>query len=472
MQSTDGGGRLSQSTRQSVVGLMLLIALGVMGGFVLWLQNFSFGGRSYRATIQFPNAGGMTPGTRVAYRGVKVGQVRSIKPEPEGVAVEIEISPADRLIPSNAEIETTQAGLVGETSIDITPLQTLPSIENIAKPLDPDCDPTIIICNGARLQGQGQLDVNALIRSLLRISDTLGDPEVTATVRSIAQRISKALGEIAELGGQLSGFVEDARESGSIQNLNSTIASLGDALDDISSVVVENRLNVAEVLESLKDTSDQLKITVSSLDPIVNQLQQSEFIDNLDTLSANAIDATANLRDLTKRLDDPQTILLLQQTLESARSVFQNVEKITSDVDQLTGNPQFREDLERLIDGLSGLVSSTQQLYQQAEYARIIESMSAVNLGSSTLIIPSFQPVPIVPPQYSIPVVEDNPTVPLFSAPVPPSVPTFEASPDVQLFSTPAQPSVPTFELDPGAQLLPVPTQRLVPMFETRPESN
>ena len=105
---------------------MVLAALGLMGAVVLWVQNFSLRGRSYQATILFPNAGGMAAGTNVAYRGVKVGQVLDVTPEPAGVVVEIEISPADRLIPSNARIEATQAGLVGETSIDITPLQLAP----------------------------------------------------------------------------------------------------------------------------------------------------------------------------------------------------------------------------------------------------------------------------------------------------------------------------------------------------------
>ncbi|MDJ0584145.1 MlaD family protein, partial [Microcystis sp. M49636_WE2] len=111
---------ISPTLRQSGIGLMLLTSGGILIWFIAWLSNFSFGGRSYRASFLFPNVGGMMVGTRVGYRGVRIGQVTAITPEPEGVAVEVEISPADRLIPSNSLIEAIQSGLVGETTIDIT----------------------------------------------------------------------------------------------------------------------------------------------------------------------------------------------------------------------------------------------------------------------------------------------------------------------------------------------------------------
>ncbi len=115
MQNVQGGRRRPPSRQQSIIGLMLLAAIGLLGFFVLWVQNFSLRGRSFQATILFPNAGRMSPGTNVTYRGVSVGRVESIVAEPEGVVVGIEISPADRLIPANSRIEVVQAGLVGES---------------------------------------------------------------------------------------------------------------------------------------------------------------------------------------------------------------------------------------------------------------------------------------------------------------------------------------------------------------------
>ena len=71
------------------------------------------------------------------------------------------------------------------------------------------------------------------------------------------------------------------------------------------------------------------------------------------------------------------TILKIQQILDSARTLFENLNKVTSDVDELTGNPKFRRDLLRIIQGLSGLLSSTQLLQEQVEYDHKLTQINA-----------------------------------------------------------------------------------------------
>ena len=399
MTNSNGNNRMSPSMRQSIVGLMLLVSLGLLGIVVLWLRNFSFGGRSYQATIMFPNAGGMTPGTKVAYRGVKIGQVTTINPETEGVAIGVEIT-ANRLIPFNSRIETTQAGLVGETSIDITPLQSLPPNQNIASPLDPNCEPSLIICNGSLLQGEAVLNVNTLIRSLLRISNIIGDPETVTAFRSLVKNATNALGEVNELftnaqesGGfenlnstliaveqaasQIDSLLAEVRQKNSVDNLNTTLASIGLAAEEIKIFLATNRNNLANTLNSITQTSDQIRVAAKSLTPIIQKVEQGELIDNLENIAANGVKLTANLADFSANLDDPKTLMLLEETLNSARSAFDNIRKITSDVDELTGNPQFRQDVQKLIEGLSSLISSTQLLQQQAEYDRQFNRIAA-----------------------------------------------------------------------------------------------
>ncbi len=391
---------MSPSIRQSTVGLMLLAALGLLGVFILWVQNFSLRGGSFKATIMFPNAGNMTPGTNVTYRGVNIGQVESIVPEPEAVAVGIAISPGDRLIPVNSRIEIVQAGLVGETSIDITPLQTLISQENIAKPLDPNCDRALIICDGSRLEGEAKLDVNTLIRSLLKISNIISDPELLTAFRSLTKNATNALGEVSTLvgeanknesvkkfdstlnsldraSGEVSSFVTQLSKKDTVNNLNSTLASVGGAAEEIRVFLASNQTNLANTLNSIAQTSDQIRVTAKSLTPIIERVQQGGLLDDLETTAANGAELTANLRDFSANLNSPQTRLLLEQTLNSARAAFNNIQKITADVDELTGNAEFRQDIERLMRGLSNLISSTQLLQQQVEYDRQLNRIAA-----------------------------------------------------------------------------------------------
>ena len=62
----------------------------------------------------------------------------------------------------------------------------------------------------------------------------------------------------------------------------------------------------------------------------------------------------------------------LQQTLDSARVTFDNAQKITSDLESLTGDPAFLNNVKDLVNGLGNLVSTTEQLEQQIQTGQTI----------------------------------------------------------------------------------------------------
>ncbi len=70
-------------------------------------------------------------------------------------------------------------------------------------------------------------------------------------------------------------------------------------------------------------------------------------------------------------------VVTLQQLLDSSRAAFANLQKITSDVDEITGNPQLRQEIIRLIQGLSRLVSSSEQLQQEFAQGQAMTRMAA-----------------------------------------------------------------------------------------------
>lgn len=393
MLSGRGGAGMPRSMRQSMVGLFLLGSIALFVGLVLWLRGFDPTRRTYQAFIDFDDASGMGAGTPVAYRGVKVGEISSIKAQPEGVVLSVTFASAKQLIPSNAVIESNQSGLVGETTINITPLQPLPAGQDIAGPLSRDCNPDLIICNGSRLQGQAQLDVNALIRATLRIANLLSDPQLTANINAVAQNASDALSAVSDLSGDISGLttrVDRLLSSNALGTtlgtVDTTLTSVGRAADELTLLASSNRGALVSTLVSVQQTSDRLRFTIDGLAPALNQTDLSNIIQNLETLSVNAAQASANLRDISNSVTDPSNALMLQQLLDSARSVFQNVQKITSDLDELTGDPQFRNNLRDLIDALNRLVSSTQQLQQQTQVARAIDTLTvAVNQAQSSI---------------------------------------------------------------------------------------
>ena len=90
-----------RTLREGSVGLFVLLGLGTFGVIFLWLNRFTAARSSYKAIVEFANAGGMQKGSPVRYRGVKVGSISQVQPRANAVDVEIEITPPDLVIPRN-----------------------------------------------------------------------------------------------------------------------------------------------------------------------------------------------------------------------------------------------------------------------------------------------------------------------------------------------------------------------------------
>jgi phospholipid/cholesterol/gamma-HCH transport system substrate-binding protein len=395
--------------REGSVGLLLLLGLGIFGLLLLWLNRFTVAGRSYKIIVEFANAGGMQKGAVVRYRGVKVGTISQILPKANAIDVEIQIAQSDLIIPQNVLVEANQSGLISESIIDITPKTTLPAGIVFAKPLDKNCDPNLIVCNGSRLKGQIGISVDELIRSSTDLATAYNNPKFSRNVNRVLESTTSAASSFTELSHDLQGLTKSLRQqlntfsatANSVQratnqlstSANKTVNKFGETatqanhlLNNLDNLLTTNRSSLVSALNNITETSNQLRVTVSSLSPTINRFTQGKLLNNLETLSANAAQASANLRDASKTLNDPKNVVLLQQTLDSARVTFENTQKITSDLDELTGDPKFRKNLRQLVNGLSGLVSSTQEMQQQVQVATTLDSVKAAVSKSNNLI--------------------------------------------------------------------------------------
>lgn len=376
----------SRTVREGSVGLFILLGLGLFAGLMLWLRGISVGNRGYKVVIDFANIAGMEVGTAVRYRGVAVGKITKTRPGPNGVEVEVEIAPADLLIPNEVTVEANQSGLLGSTSIDITPRKQLTAAVE-AKPLDAKCNTDIILCNKSRLSGRVGVSVDELIRSSMTFANAYSNPAFVADVQAVTRNSARAAAEIAALSREFKGVAVVVKQqvstlSASSRNVDRTVTKLGLTADQVNELLATNRSNLVGTLSNINLITTQLRTTVTNLNPIVSQVKQGQLLQNLETLSANAAQASANLRDVSNALNSPSNLTVLQQTLDSARVTFQNVQKITSDLDELTGDPAFRTNVRRLVNGLSGLVSSSQQLQQQAQLAQILTPIAQANANN------------------------------------------------------------------------------------------
>jgi len=480
----------SRTVREGSVGFLILVGIGLFGGLVLWLRGVQIGNRSYKFAVEFSSAQGMQIGTPVRYRGVAVGKITALKPGSNGVDVMLEIAPGTLVIPRDVEIAANKSGLIGESSIDITPNSILPESLLTANPMSAECPPEII-CQNSRLKGQAGVSLDELIRSTVRLANLYTDPALFNNIKSISENTANTAKGAAKLTENLSNLTLTAKseiktlsqsvkgEMGSLnQSVKGELSSLNQSLkgevgilsqsvrgeigslnesakgelsavstdirkvtttaenstkevtaaaitsansvtqaanqitltaNQLNSLVATNRASLVSTLNNINQASQELRVTVSSLSPTINRINQGQLLNNLEALSANAAQASANLRDLSNNLNNPTSLQLLQQTLNSARATLQNVQKITSDVDEITGNPAVRNNIRRLIEGLGNLLGSTEQLRQQVKVAETLAPLSEKVTASTTAenqsVEPGFpnlhkkQKLPVIPSQ-------------------------------------------------------------------------
>ena len=421
----------SRAVREGSVGLFIIFGVLLFGVVSLWLRGIQLGKGNYRVAVEFPDVKGVGIGDPVRYRGLKVGRISEVLPGTNGVRVDLEIDSSKLLIPRQSTITTSSSGLIGETFIDIRPPEGRVELGGTSKmsPFGKKCERDLILCDGEELIGVTGITMDDLFPLMYELSSRLAEsPELFANMSSAAGSASTAAEEIAQLSANVSLLVTDVQNelgnfsdaakavsqvagsaSGQIDTTalkyQETADKLGKLVDNANGLISQNRTNLVGTLESIGETSDNLQSLVGKLDSALAETDTKKLVANLETLTANAAEASANLKEFSAAFVDPNSAVTLQQTLDSARVTFANAQKITADLEEVTGDPSFRDNVRNLVNGLSGLVSSTQELEQHIYTDRIfkdLQSFSTANSADSDQV--KTQPVvapPVSPKQVS-----------------------------------------------------------------------
>lgn len=377
----------TRAVREGSVGLLVICGLGLVTGLIFWVRGFNLGGRAYSVQVELVDALGLSVGSPVKFRGVKVGSIVQMRPSAQHVIVEVEIASSSVLLPRQIKVETSQSGFVGQAALEFRPTDVAVNSSEIEQlsPFAPDCDPQIIVCEGEQLVGDSGNNLEELIRATMQIANELGGSDLKATLNNLSQ----AAVDISSLSKDTKVALKDvARAARSVNQLSLNtqrqLNKFGVAADSVTSAAQQvnqlgnevntlvrvNRGTLVNSLDNLHEASQELKVAVNSLSPAINRVNKGQLIDNLEQLAENGAEASKTLKTLSTAINSPGTLSELNQTLDSARMTLQNTEKITSDLEKFTGNEEFRENLIRLINGLGKLLSSSQDLEQQIQVAK------------------------------------------------------------------------------------------------------
>ena len=376
--------------REGSVGLLILLGLIIFGGLVLWIRGMNLGNRSYQIMIDFETVAGMLPGAPVRYRGVTVGRILAVRPAANSAQALIEISSAELIIPSDVTVEANQIGLIGETSIDIIPQASLSEEALAMNPLSRECDSSLIICDSDTLPGVVGVSYDTLIRTTAKLAERFDNPEIVEEIRALVNNSSDAAAEVAVLSrevAELADFLEGElgvltdSATATVDSVSEAASQFGITAAELNNILSGNRDTIVSTLDNLNQVSLEVQRVLGALAPVV---EEGDLLQNLEVLADNAARTSENLRAISDIAGQDDSLLRIQETLDSAYETFENLRKITADLDELTGDPQFRRDVRELVDGLSNLVSTTQELQNQTAIAVTLRNAIASSSVSSS----------------------------------------------------------------------------------------
>lgn len=274
-------------------GLFLLVGAGAILSLVAWAKGTAMRKeKPYLATVEFPQACGITVGTPVRIRGVQVGSVLNVRPSLDRVDVLVEVNDVKTVIPRNSLVEANQSGLIAEPLVDITPQLPIPVYK--ARPLDADCEREgNVVCHQGHIKGQQGVSFDDLVLIMTRLA---------------RQMDQEGIGKIFETA------------------------------------------------EQAKDTMKVVSLLLEEVNPLLAELRQSGLVSNVDSLLRTASEAAAEVRELQSALLTEENVKALRQSVLTLCRTLEHVESLTGDMSSLSRDNAFQRNIKTLTQALSRLV--------------------------------------------------------------------------------------------------------------------
>lgn len=268
-------------TSAAKVGIVMLIALAVLGYFVLRIEDISLSRSRTRHVVKavFDDVAGLDDESAVRIAGVRKGHVTDIKVLPNGRAVVTMLVDDDVPLHANAQANVANLGLLGEKYIQLDPgSPQAPLLSKGGEITLPGTQPASFDDVTDQVKAIAD-DVKAITESLRAVA---GGPaghqrleEIVANVQAITAE-TRAL--IAANRSNVDATLSNTRVI--TEHLRNEIPRLADSIDRVAQqmggTVGDNREDVRVVVQNLRGLSADLRTTADNLNNITGHVKSGE----------------------------------------------------------------------------------------------------------------------------------------------------------------------------------------------------
>lgn len=276
--------------QEITVGVMVLVALGVMFGGLLWLTGSSLTGRGMTTVqVRFESVSGLNQGDPVQISGVTVGRVSRVRLQRVG-SVTAELQIREEVRPRlDAGAEVRSLDFLGSKFVAYSP--------GMAEEfLDPDS--VISGVNETELSESAVTLAEEATRTLNRAQAIMSE-EVVGQVRSTLAAAERALNVVADVGE--GPIVNDI--TASLRSVRSAAAALDSIVSDPS--IKESVRQLDEITEGVREMTEGLAAVTQQMALLVEQVRSPDgSVGRVLTDTTLYNDMHEVLESLRKLLDD------------------------------------------------------------------------------------------------------------------------------------------------------------------------
>lgn len=330
---------MTDRTKNLLVGLTVLSGLVLLGWMILQFGGVAispFTAGRPTVTVLTDRADGIGEGSAVLYRGIGVGQVRSIRMADDMtyVVLTLQLNP-DARVPANVEAIIRPQGLIGGSSA-----------------------------------------------VFLELTDTAANGRLTsgAELHGHVSGMDMLPKEITQLATDLRKTSQQFRESGVVEHLDQAIISIstqatkvGTILDSVQKLVGDEKMrsNIQESMQNINEVTLTARSITAKLDKFSASLEDSGA--NLDRLTNEATEVTRDARGLVRSTQTNVDQLTRQvgDRLVQIGLMLDTLNSVTKKLDQGKGTAGMLMNDPKLYDAL---VDSARQLnLTLADLKRLVE---------------------------------------------------------------------------------------------------
>ena len=316
--------------KELLVGSVVLLGIAVVIYGTFWLQGRRFGSTETEVHVLMRDAGQLSNGNAVTFRGVNIGRVGDITVEDSGAAVRIQLLlDGDWILDDDAVVVLAPASMFGDWQAEIVTRSRFPQYDYSEVPSDAQFTEGVRVLGGYVLPDLSRLTAVA--------------DEVAQNVASLTDRFDRAFGQ--ETADQITQAIDNMEE------FTATLRRLADEQSDqflgIADDVQDATSEIASVLETARGSLERIDALLASGD--------------LDSILVNTKVITSELSGVSG--DISAASQSLSGTLTLADSTFLSLNRITTRLEtgdgslgRLISDTLLAGRVERLVEELNLLM--------------------------------------------------------------------------------------------------------------------